>query len=222
MRKLLILSTTLLLLLVGCEYDNYDAPKSTLSGRVVYNGEQVGVRTGGTQLELWQHGYDLFEKIPVHIAHDGTFSALLFDGDYKLVRLAGAPWQNQTDTIDVTVSGNTVKDVDVVPYYTVSGETYTKSSDVITAKFTVSRITSDANVASVRVYLGKNFLTDQNRHFKAVDVDLSEYDVTNDVITITQEVEIPSGLKDYAFARVGVRSDKSNEYYYTQVEKVEF
>ena len=61
------------LILVGCEYDNYDPPRSFLTGTVTYNGNPVGVRSGATQLELWQHGYQLFEKIPVYIAQDGTF-----------------------------------------------------------------------------------------------------------------------------------------------------
>src|SRR5660397_127396 len=87
----------------GCTQDNFDPPTSMLTGTIVYNSTPVGVRSNGTQLELWQYGFKLRSKISVYIAQDGTYSARLFDGNYKLVRLAGAPWANiPLDSIDVT------------------------------------------------------------------------------------------------------------------------
>ena len=221
--RLITLTTILLFIFAACEYDNFDEPKSVLTGRVVYNGVPVGVRTNGTQLELWQSGFQLFEKIPVYIAQDGTFSAVLFDGNYKLVRLSGAPWENQTDTINVQVKGNTVIDVDVKPYFTVSNASYSKSGNTLTANFQVSKISENAQLDNVKVYLGKSVLTDQNKSEASVDVDLSEYVPVTGNVNMTQAIEIPSSLAGYPyiFSRVGVKSSQSNEYYYTQVEKIE-
>jgi hypothetical protein len=94
-------------ILTGCEKDNYQQPKSVLKGRIVYDGQVIGLRSNGVQLELWQHGYQLFTKIPVHVEQDGTFSASLFDGNYKLVRLRGnGPWTDNSDSIDVQLKGS--------------------------------------------------------------------------------------------------------------------
>lgn len=57
--KILFIVACVSFLLASCEYDNYDAPSAKLSGRVLYNDAPVGVRTNGTQLELWQDGYEL-------------------------------------------------------------------------------------------------------------------------------------------------------------------
>src|SRR5688572_7366607 len=93
----------------ACKKDNYDAPKSWITGKVVYQNQPVGVRSNGVQLELWQPGFQTFSKIPVYISQDGTFSANVFDGDYKLTRLKGnGPWADNTDTIAVSVRGSAV------------------------------------------------------------------------------------------------------------------
>ena len=71
----------------SCGYDNFDEPKSMLTGKVVYNGEPVGVRSGSSEFALFQDGYALHGSIPVYIAQDGSYSVNLFNGEYKLVRL---------------------------------------------------------------------------------------------------------------------------------------
>src|SRR3954470_23751320 len=117
------------ILMAACKKDNYEKPASTLTGRVVYNKEPLGLRSNGVQLELWQHGYELFTKIPVYLSPDGTFSALLFDGAYKLVlRQGNGPWKDNADSIDVTVRGTTNIDVQVQPYYIVSAAAFSKTA----------------------------------------------------------------------------------------------
>lgn len=210
----------LLFVATGCEYDNYDEPNAILSGKVVYNGNPVGVRTNGTQLELWQDGYALHTKIPVYIAHDGTFSAAVFNGQYKIVRLAGAPWEGAPgDTIVVDVKGNTTIDIPVKPYFIISNEHFQQSAGTVIAKFTIEKIVESAQIQSINLYLGKNILTDQNQHEKIVSLDLSGYTVGQEATVIA---EIPAGLlgDDHLFARLGVRSTLSNEFYYTQVQKI--
>jgi hypothetical protein len=56
------------------------------------------------QLEIWQKGYQLYTSIPVYVTQDGTFSAVLFDGNYKLVSKSGnGPWVSKQDTVDFVV-----------------------------------------------------------------------------------------------------------------------
>jgi len=213
----------LMLCFVGftaCEYDNYDEPNAIISGRIVYQGNPVGVRTNGLQLELWQSGYDLYTSIPVHIAHDGTFSASVFNGQYKLVRKAGAPWEaQQSDTIRVEVRGNTVVEVPVTPYFVISNESFQAGSGSVTGNFTINKVVESANIESVKLYLSKSILTDENYKEHAEMADLATINVGSQSSITAQIPSSLSGL-DYIFVRVGVRSTFSNEFYYTQVQKV--
>lgn len=205
----------------GCEYDNFDEPEAILSGSVVYEGEPIGVRTNGPQLELWQDGYELEYNIPVHIAHDGSYSVSLFNGEYKMVIKNGGPWMPQlNDTIIVRVDGNTIYDVAVTPYYIIENESFQKTGNSITANFTIEKIASEGDIESVNLYLGKSILTDQNKKEHAELVDLSNITIGEET---TFTVDIPEDLLNagYVFVRVGVRSTLSNEFYYTQVQKIE-
>lgn len=204
----------------ACEYDNFEEPKSTLSGSVVYDGKPVGIRTNGPQLELWQEGFALKIAIPVYIAHDGSYSVSLLNGQYKMVRKAGAPWEAQlNDTIIIDVKNNTVHDVPVRPYFTVSNESFQHSSGTLNANFTINKVVESANLAQVRIFVGHSILTDQNRNEQAIDVDLSEI-VLNESISASLNLSDELADLDYIFVRVGVRASESNEFVYTQVEKI--
>ena len=221
--KILFIVACVCFLLASCEYDNYDAPSAKLSGRVLYNDAPVGVRTNGTQLEPRQDGYELYTKIPVYIAQDGTFSASLFNGQYKLVRLSGAPWEDQPmDTIRIEVKGNTVVDVPVKPYFIIKNESYQKGTgNAITVKFTIEKVVESAEVKSVNFYLGEGILTDHNKTEYKGELDLSGL-VLGQETTMTATIPEKMLKNGYAFARIGVQSNKSNEYFYTQVQKVSF
>jgi len=225
MKTLKTRKTSLFLLLgamlSGCGYDNFEEPTSQLTGRVVYDGSPVGVRTNGTRLELWEDGHALRTPMNVHIAHNGTFSATLFDGTYKIVRKGDAPWLPQTaDTIVVTVRGNTTVEVPVRPYFVVRNESFQKNGTSVVARFTVDRVENPASLDAVRLYIGRSLLTDQNRAEARFDVALSDI-VYGQEATITGE--LPDGLKaiDRVFVRLGVKSDQSGEYYYTQAQRLD-
>lgn len=220
LKYIMLIFTTAGLLLAGCEYDNFEAPKATLSGKVVYQGNAVSVRNNGPQLELWQDGFALKSPITVNISQDGSYSAILFNGRYKLVRRADAPWQQQaSDTLIVDVSGNTTYDVPVSPYFTISNDTFGKSGNNITARFVVNKNIPTANLELVRLYLGKSILTDQVQREFLVDGNVANI-VSGQPTEIT--ASLPDNLKDldYIFARIGVKSSSAGEYYYTQVQKI--
>ena len=219
-KHILFIIVIISFIFTACEYDNFEEPKATLSGSVVYEGKPLGVRTNGTQLELWQDGYALRYAIPVNIAHDGSYSVSLFNGKYKMVRKAGAPWEAQlNDTIIIDVNNNTVFDVPVRPYFTVTNESFQHSSGTITANFTVNKVVENADLAQVRLFVGHSILTDQNRNEQAVNADLSQVVPGENASVSLKLSEALAGL-DYVFVRVGVRSNQSNEFVYTQVEKI--
>jgi hypothetical protein len=209
MRNIFIATINLLLIVffAGCKKDNFEPPKSQLTGRVVFQGQPVGVRSNGVQLELWQPGFQLYTKIPVYIAQDGTFSALLFDGNYKLTRLKGnGPWADNTDTINVQVNGSATVDIPVDAYFVVKGETFQKSGSNINASFSLQRGNTSKNLEEVRLYLGRTTIIDQNNNDAVVTKSASA--ITDLTQPINLSVALPASVagKDYVFARVAVKT----------------
>lgn len=215
------ISLAVIILVAGCKKDNYDPPASTLKGRVVYQGQPLGVRSNGVQLELWQPGFQLYTKIPVYIAQDGSFSAALFDGDYKLTRLRGnGPWVDNTDTINVQVRGNSTVDVPVDPYFIVKSEAYSKTTTTITGVVTLQKVNTTRALELVRIYVGQTIVTDQTNNAQNAQVAASAIpDVTQ---PITLNVAIPAALatKDYVYVRVGVKTVGVAELVYGVPQKV--
>lgn len=191
---------------LGCNKDNYDAPESMLTGRVVYDGQAIGVRTNEVQLELWQHGYSLFTKIPVFVAPDGTFSARLFDGDYKLTMLRGSgPWVTRTDSLDVKIQGNTIVDFPVTPYSLVRSATYQRNGSTITATANVETVSQANPLESVNLYIFPTALVDNVN--KTAETIVPATSITNPA-AVTMNLSIPAALSglEAVYVRVGVKT----------------
>ena len=223
MRHILSIIVISGLFLSGCKYDNFAEPKSVLSGKITYNGQTLGVRSDGPQLELWEDGHALRTFIPVYIKYDGTYSAVLFDGQYKLVRKGDSPWLHQaSDTILVNVKGNTVVDVPVTPYFTISDAAFSAEGKAVTSRFKVNKVVEAANLDVVRLFFGKNILLDNaklNSQAHRVDADKTKI-VFGQESTISAQVPADLQSLDYVYVRVGVKSTVTGEYIYSPVEKV--
>jgi hypothetical protein len=209
-----------LVLFAGCEKDNLKEPDAKLTGRILFQGQPVGVRSSGVQFEIWQPGYQLYSKIPLNIAQDGTFSAALFNGDYKIVRSVGAgPWADNTDTINVKVSGATSVDVPVVPYFSISNVSLEKNGTAIRATFTVTKNTTSKTLELARLYVGPNYILDQNNNTGNVQLAASAITVGQPV---TMNVTIPASIANdaFVFARVGVKTVGVAELLYTESQKI--
>lgn len=215
---ILLISTILTLCLVSCnDYDNFDEPNATLTGRVVYKDNVIGVRTNAMKFELWQDGFGKNTAIDVYVAQDGTYSASLFSGHYKLVRKTGGPWLGEvTDTIRIDVFKNTVFDVPVTPYILLRNESYTVASGKITAKFTLDKIVETSDLSKVKIFLGKYKILDDKSN-KDANI---EFPATFGENAVT--VDIPESLKSEKslFIRIGAKSTMSDEYCFTQVETI--
>lgn len=220
-KKYLYASLVLIIcLFAACEKDNLNPPESTLTGRVIYNKEPIGVRSGGVSFEIWQHGYQVFSKIALNINQDGSFTAKLFDGDYKLVRARGAgPWVDNSDSIDVHVSGSASVDIPVDPYFIIRNESIQKSGSNITATFSVQSVNTGRTLEAVRIYIGPNYILDQNNN-AANAQKLSPLDLTTPT---TLTVAIPAALaaENYIYARVGVKTTGVNELMYSASQKIQ-
>lgn len=207
--------------LSGCEKDNRTEPKSVLKGRVVFEGQPVGVRSNGVQLELWQRGYQLFTKIPVHINQDGTFSASLFDGNYKLVRLRGnGPWTDNTDSIDVELRGSKEIDVPVNPYFVFKNEVYTKGEGKVSATFNVQQVATGRTIERVNLYIGTTTIVDPNNNIaNAQEVAANLTDLSKPV-TLTANIPANLASRTYVYARIGVKTSGVGEMLFGMPQKI--
>lgn len=171
------------LFLSSCDKDNFDPPANKLTGRVVYEGENIGVKGSkeeksdgdkhsSVQLQLWELNRPVEEAMIVSITQDGSYSALLFDGDYRLVAKDGnGPWENRHDTVYFSVKGNHVNiDYPVVPYYTITSVEYTMDEDVLKASFTVNEVAPSDGIESVALIMNKTIFVDSKNQIDQTSI----------------------------------------------------
>lgn len=221
MKKLLYIFAAFVLALSACEYDNYDPPTSELTGRLVYEGEPVGVRHNVDVMQLYEPGWQNFAPMEVHVSQDGTFSSLLFDGDYKLVLIRGnGPWVDQPDTIDIQVRGSQTLDVAVEPFFMIRDEMMVLvNGNTLTANFNLDQIVEESELESVSLFVGKTRFVD-NR-FKMREERLAAGGIDDLSKTITLNMDLSGVDSDFVFARIGVKTKGSLELLFTQVKKIQ-
>jgi len=233
----------------GCDnitgLDNRPAPSSTITGRIMFQGEPVGVRTGGVELELWEPLYEELygerEKIEINVAQDGTFAAEVFDGDYELNLLANnGPWVNDPTVYQIQLRGSTDIDIPVTPYYTIEDPTYTRGAPTgespggtITATFRVGQIDTSRPVEWVGLYIGVTSIVDRNnsvgipnaereRSGSSIEAELNGNQTISITVTLPEDIYESDSpwIRDFVFARVGVKTSGVGEMLFSPIFEV--
>jgi len=214
----------------SCKKDNYEAPASTLNGRISYNGEEIGLEYNQVPLELYQPGFGKSGAIATTFAQDGTYSSLLFDGQYKLIIPNGQGpfrWQENTsggrDTLNVTVQGNQTLDLEATPYFMIHNAAYTVSGTTLSATCRLDQIITDANaktVESVTLFINKTMFV--SRANNIANTELAASAIT-DPANISFSVNIPSitPTQNYVFARVGIKISGVEDMIFSPLEKIQ-
>lgn len=209
--------------LTSCEYDNYEEPKSRLYGKIVYQGEPINVGFNEVTFELWEPGWQLKVPIDVIVAPDGSFSALLFDGTYKLtIPTWQGPFKSKTDTMTINLKGNQELNIEVEPYYMIRNPNFSVSNNVISASFGLEKIIAGKDAKDIeKVYLYVNktqFVDIQSNIGKS---ELSGSDIENfDLITLTTPIPNLIVRQDYLFVRIGVKISNVEDFLYSPVQKI--
>ena len=207
----------LLVLFSGCGKDNFDAPESKLVGRVTYQGQALNLRGTGeaVQLQLYQDGYEKNDPISVFVGQDGTFSALLFDGEYRLTTRDGnGPWVNNHESVTVNLKGHT----EVTPYFMISNEQLSVTGSAMNASFMINRIVPDAKISRVMLLLSKTqFADDVNNLYRQdfSDVVPGSVNLSADISGNTEIVKAKA-----LYARVGVLANGADQAIYSPVVRL--
>ena len=223
-----ILFLGLTLSLGSCEIDNYDEPETLFEGQLTYEGQPIGVAADEVRFQLWQSGFGNEGPIDVHVAQDGSFSALLFDGEYKLDFLDGeGPFVvnpangQQGDTIFLNLEGDTTMELEVVPYYMIRDAQFNAAGGTVAATAEIEQIITGENARNlerVALYLnGTRFVSGvADENIASTDADLT------DLGDIDVSVDVPDGYdRDYIFARIGVKIEGVEDMLYSRVEKLD-
>ncbi|WP_207515072.1 DUF3823 domain-containing protein [Longitalea luteola] len=214
------LSTYHILIIAGilttmsCKKDNYDEPGVLLQGHVVYRGEPIGVEYNQVPFELYQDGFGKTGPINAVFAPDGSYSMLLFNGEYKFIipngqgpfkwkqTPAGAP-----DTTFITLNGSQQLDIEVTPYYMIRNPQLSQSGGTITGTFKIEKIITDAsarNIESVSLYINKTQFVSGADNLAVKTMNGS--DITNpENVNLSVAVPTLNPAQGYLFARIGLK-----------------
>ncbi|MDR0348131.1 MAG: DUF3823 domain-containing protein [Tannerella sp.] len=211
----------LLAVITSCGKDNFDEPGAILKGKIVYNGQQIQVRGTGEaiQLQLYQDGYALKDPINVFVGQDGTFSAALFNGEYKLVmRENNGPWVYSRDALVVNVKGTTEMELNVTPFFTISDENISISGSSVNASFTINQIVNTAHVEKIYLILSKTQFADEvnNIYRKDIsDVGVGQVNVSGD---FGDNKDVTNAK--FIYGRVGVKTNGTEQAIWSPVVKL--
>ncbi|MFW6267803.1 MAG: DUF3823 domain-containing protein [Marinilabiliaceae bacterium] len=232
MKKINILFAIILLAggFASCEYDNYEEPKSQLSGTIHYDGDPINVAYNEVSFQLWEEGWELEYPIDVEVAQDGTYSAKLFNGTYMLIIDENqGPFRNipdpdtGSDSIQVELTGSQELDIEVEPYYMIRNADFNASGDEVNASFSLEQIITgdDArNVEAVHLSVHKRKFVDNRNNLENTVVaggDIEDFD------NISLSVNVPdmTPSQDYVFARIGVKIEGVEDLLFSEVVELD-
>lgn len=227
-----ILSVLIIAFFASCTKDNFAPPGTTFNGRIVYKGEAIGVEQDRVGFELWQPGFGKNAAIYVTVAQEGSYSSLLFNGNYKLTMPDNnGPWvwrhnaAGKPDSLALNLQGDQTLDLEVTPYYMIRNPQFSATSSRVTSTFNLEQIITDATakkVETVSIYISKTQFVSGSYAIAFTDVAGSTLTSLNN---INVSVAIPTPLiptQNYLFARIGVRLAGTDRMLFSPVKKVTF
>jgi len=214
----------------SCKKDNYEAPASTLNGRIMYNGEEIGLEFNQVPVELYQPGFGKSGPIATTFGQDGTYSSLLFDGQYKLIIPNGQGpfrWQENAnggrDTLNVTIGGNQTLDLEATPYYLLRNAAYTVSGTTLNATCRIDQIITGADaklIENVALFINKTQFV--SRADNIANTELGAAAIT-DPANVNLSVTIPAmtPTQNYVFARIGLKISGVEDMIFSPLQKIQ-
>lgn len=202
-----------------------------LTGKFHYKGEAIQVQYDQVPFELYQYGFGKVGSITETIAPDGTYSHLLFNGEYKLVVRAGQGpfyWPQsggKSDSLLISVNGSATRDIEVEPYYMIRSPQFTNATGSVTAKFKIEKIITDAarakNIETATLFINKTVFVSGSDNIGRTEIAGSAITDPNNV-SLSVAIPTLSPTQNYVFARIGVKIVGVEDWIFSPVQKVQF
>ncbi|MCD8177885.1 MAG: DUF3823 domain-containing protein [Tannerellaceae bacterium] len=212
----------LLVIITGCGKDNYDEPSARIYGYVTYNGKPIcvkGTRDNGerVRLNLYQDGYEYNTPLEVFVGQDGSFSALMFDGVYRLTtRDNCGPWENADDSVEIIVKGDTQINYEVIPFFTISDADIKLTGNQMTAAFKVEQIT-DVPMNRILLLVGSTAFVDDEYRVQREDFTTN---LQTGTVSYSMELNDEAKAASILYGRVAVFPEGKDHAIYSPVIKL--
>lgn len=215
----------------ACKKDNYSPPSSELKGRLVYKGDSIGLERNQVAFQLYQRDFGTGGAINGSFTQEGKYSAMLFNGDYRLIIPNGqGPFVWMTtggghqDSITVALKGSQTLDLEVTPYYMIRNANITGSGTTISVTFAVEKIITDPALAKdidrVSLYINKTEFVSGSDNVGAADLGGG---AIVDPANISLNVNTPNTFptQNYFYARVGLKVAGVEDLIFSPVVKIQ-
>ncbi|MEQ9443188.1 MAG: DUF3823 domain-containing protein [Cyclobacteriaceae bacterium] len=215
--------------MMSCAKDNYEPPSSLLSGRITYQGNPLNFEYNRVSYELYQDGFGKTGPLSSTFTPEGEFSHLLFNGTYKMVVPNGQGpflWgaeADMPDTVNITVSGNTEMDFEVIPYWMIRNPQLSGSGSEVTGTFALEQIVTDANardIESVTLYVSKTMFANSQTN---VVTNAMEGGAITDMGNVMLQATVPDLVptQNYVFASIGVKLAGVDDLIFSPTQKID-
>ena len=247
MKKRLIFSIILLgFLFASCEYDNYDAPDITFSGKLTVEGKDFlyDGNPGRPVLLLCQKGFGKVDGgTSLRIDEKGNFQQVIFAGDYWLtLNNVKYPFEFADfnslgsglgyDSIQMHITSNVVKNLEVIPYYDITNFSASVDGDNIVLRADVTENEGTRETAPRTVFARGYVSTSSIVNSQTVCTKSARTVITG---SGSAEVRIPihndvvayrdiyiNNFREYAFCRIAFELDGiANYYLFSETVKIE-
>jgi hypothetical protein len=221
----------LVISVASCKKDNYKEPTTLLSGKLVYNGDPIGVEYDKVTFELYQYGFGKIGPIGARFDQEGKYSMLLFDGDYKFIIPNGQgpfSWKKlangSPDSLPISLRGNKVQDIEVTPYFMIRNPQITAGGGKVATTFKAEKIVTGAdakNIERVALFINKTQFVSNSDNVASTTIDGGNIvDVNNITMNVTIPTLVPT--QNYIFGRIGLKIDGLDDWLLSPVVKLSF
>jgi len=226
-----IVIPALLLSFYSCKKDNRSAPSTYLTGAIMYKGDSINVERNQVPYQLYQYGFGKVGQIGNNTTFEqnGSYSQVLYDGDYKLIIPNGQGpflWKQDVsgnpDSLSISLKGKQTVNLEVTPYYMIRNAQITAAGGIVTANFKIEKIITDSlakNIERVSLYINRTQFVSGGDNVAAKD--MAGADIT-DPNNISLSVTVPpiTPNQNYIFARVGVKIANVEDMIFSPLQKI--
>lgn len=216
----------------SCKKDNYSPPNLMLTGQLTYQNTPINVEKNAVHLQIYQFGFGRVGPVDETFSQDGSYSTMLFSGDYKMVvpngdgpfiitqKAPGVP-----DTLAVTLNSNQTVNIEVTPYYLINASQIAAvGTDSIHAAFQIQKIITDSatakNIEYVRLFVNKTQFVSGGNNIATANINGA--DIT-DAGNVSLGVKVPAmtPTQTYVYARVGLKIVNVEDLIFSPLVKVD-